>query len=95
MLWDDVSDQQQHCDDDNDVHKPPAGTFALLKNKNIFALTAVAMVCDGVVWCAVQPYRWPNKTLAAPTIVQAYRAKDACAQVRSSLRDESRMRTYY
>ena len=93
MLWDDVSDQQHR---DDDVHKPAvAGTFALLKNKNIFALTAVAMVCDGVVWCAVQPYRWPNKTLAAPTIVQAYRAKDACAQVRSSLRDESRMRTYY
>jgi N-acetyl-beta-hexosaminidase len=25
------------------------------------------------------PYRWPNKTLASSTIVQAYRAKDACA----------------
>ena len=52
MLWDDVSDQQQHCDDDNDVHKPPAGTFALLKNKNIFALTAVAMVCERLLFRA-------------------------------------------
>ena len=51
MLWDDVSDQQQHCDDDNDVHKPPAGTFALLKNKTF--LHSLLLRWCAMVWCGV------------------------------------------